>query len=251
MEKYTSAETLRELLTKINAAGQTPSSGKLMLATYLTREFGFQDDPQGRIKALSGLLDLVAKVRSEVDSLELDEKYKTQILNDSDFFRERIWSHGTNVTLQNFSNNIPQAKVETLRYVEMVLAGSYSYDDLDAEAAELVSSLDELMSDILNGELPQSLKASLVKKIGDIKEMLVNYRIWGSERVEDKLFSVTGEVIVSSSADESVKKDSGLKKLTNTIGELYNFMSKARNTTEEGSKLMSAGRQFIENLPEL
>jgi hypothetical protein len=246
LKNFTSAEELREVLMEIH---NYPKKERVIrLSAFLAKKFGLDGDELSGLKALQLLMELVRRVENEASALDLDDRYKTQIVADTKFLTDKIWALGSNIDLNNFVSNIPLNRVETLRYVEMVLSSSCSYTNLDAESAEVVSALEELSNEIVVSGLPDQLKASVSIKLNEIRQSVNMYRIWGIEAIEKDVFSLTGELVVNSAVDVSIKKDPVTKRITRIMGGVFDFIGKARKATDDSGKLFSAGKKIIENI---
>jgi hypothetical protein len=248
-EVYTSVGELHRILVDIRDGGQGKGT---RLGVYLADEFGLpSDDMKAAISALMHFMELVERVREEAKALDLDPKYKEQIIEDIDYFYTRIWSLGTNADLNHAAKQLDASKVSGLRYVEMVMAASVAYPNVDGEAEELIELFNSLSSEVRNSNLPNLLKESVLDGLDDISISIRNYRIWGTDKAENQVFSLTGEVAVNAATDVAVKESNVTSKIMSVMGRSFQFLGKAQKASDDATKLISTGKSLAERLPDV
>jgi hypothetical protein len=247
---FSTAEELRLLLEALNVGDKQTKKARSVGAA-LADLFGLEQEPRDEMRAFIRLLDLVARLKSDVSDLDLEPKHLERIGFDVEKIQLKIVGVGQHNTMETWRSNIPASFGETLSYIEMALAGRASYPDLSEEAEQLSLKLDEFREEFINSDLPKPLIDAILNHLAAVAISLHNIRVWGADGLNEAVVSLAGEIAIAAALEPDVKTDKSWKPLTGFLGSALEILTKANRLNDEATKLISSGSELAEKLQSL
>jgi hypothetical protein len=152
-------------------------------------------DTGALLKMLADLIDLSHETKSAIQRLQdVDHdiylrpfKKIEAALSHVSF--EAPWEHS--------KNHLDDQTLYGLKFASDRLARVSGYTQITADELDsLRQSLEQVLSDVLNSQLPQSLKLLFVRNIEALRHALLAYKIRGIEGLEEELARAVGSLVL-------------------------------------------------------
>ncbi|WP_323784628.1 hypothetical protein [Thalassovita sp.] len=240
----TSAQSLNQLLAIANKA-QNPKDKFLFV---LVEHLGLEGE-DARAQVISILLRLIGDVETDIDALPVDDTMKAHLrryVSPLNGLKDLTQIH---MDIHNAKNHFLKADhLVGLTNVHLALTGHIERPALSKDAKELAESFNGLRGEIVEADLPESLKRVLLKRVSQIASILEHYYAFGAKVLEDELEGLVGALVVS--APQNASKSGPLyKKLAKYVATGFRVLTAvdagfagAVSIAENASKLI----EFVE-----
>jgi hypothetical protein len=190
----TSALSLQQVLTVASSSTEKKASFLQVLADHM----GLQG-PEAKAQVISILLTKIAEIKADIDSLPFDPEMRKHL-------EKQLAPFNSISSLQQIHMNIETAKNHFLKAdnlvgltnIHLALTGHVVRKNVErVEAETLASRFRKIAERIVDEDLPESLKRSLVKRTLKMASILDHYYAFGSDDLQEELEGLVGAMVVS------------------------------------------------------
>ncbi|ANY66061.1 hypothetical protein BBD42_06010 [Paenibacillus sp. BIHB 4019] len=201
-----------------------------------------KNDTSMIFQKLAHTMDLILQVKNELSSVLGADLYITPLEKvEKAFFEQNL-----NGYFHTFIDSIDATTIYGLNICAVRLAEKTSIILTEEEVLELLNTIASLKEEVYTSNLPKELIELIIIKLVEIQAAIDNYRMWGSNKLEQSLDSMIGGLLRNK--DELVvnEKNPVLKKIIQFIGIFRNAVSTAVEVNELVESTSETIRQLIE-----
>jgi hypothetical protein len=190
----TSALSLSQLLLVANARPEP----KLKFLSAIADHLGLIGD-DAEVQALSVLVTVIFEIERDINSLPVEDEMKNHLLGMLAHFNGIRYLSQAHMDLQHAKANfLKEGHILGLTNIHLALTGHVEKPTLSKDAKELAKRFNDVRDDVLNAELPESLKKILLKRTSQISSILDHFYAFGAQSLEEELEGLVGALVVHS-----------------------------------------------------
>jgi len=231
---FTSARALQEILVRVQAeSGERPFLD-------VTAEVLKLENERGKGIAAIKLRELAIRVREDIEKLGAEDQQQAELERAFNPYRALVNLSVVHQTVKDLKQHVlkPEALVG-LTTIDLALDGKVNYSEDRGEIEKLQVEVDELREALMKSDLPDSIKKSVDARLAQIRSVLINFRFWGNDNLQETLQQLVGALVLNAGIDKKANKSSIFGRLIKFTEWTAKFSNNLNKTVENSQKLAS------------